>query len=63
VTGLAEGVLAAAALLGDARAKWMASAVPTAIIAGDPLPEAPEIETARRRLRGINPLHRLTSKP
>ena len=40
---LPQGVSAAAALVG-ARARWMASAAPAAILAGEPLPEAPDVE-------------------
>lgn len=49
VTALAVGVEAATALVGRARAEWMASTCPRAIIEGAVLPEAPEIETTRRR--------------
>ncbi|MGI8903132.1 MAG: CpsB/CapC family capsule biosynthesis tyrosine phosphatase [Solirubrobacteraceae bacterium] len=47
VSDLAEGVEAAAALVGPARAQWMASDAPGAIIAGRGLPDAPEIEAGR----------------
>jgi protein-tyrosine phosphatase len=52
VSALADGVKAAGALVGDARARWMACGVPEAILAGEPLPEAPAIEPGRRRLWG-----------
>jgi protein-tyrosine phosphatase len=48
VTELAKGVPAAAALVGEARAEWMATAVPAAIIAGESLPEPPKSEGGRR---------------
>jgi protein-tyrosine phosphatase len=48
VTVLAEGVRAAAALVGKERAQWMASAAPGAIVSGEPLPPAPEIKSGRR---------------
>jgi protein-tyrosine phosphatase len=46
---LAAGVAAAADLVGEARARWMATDAPAAIVAGDPLPEPPPIEGRRRR--------------
>jgi protein-tyrosine phosphatase len=58
VTGLAEAVQAAAALVGGARAEWMATAVPAAIIAGESLPEAPDIETSRRLPSRLAPVRR-----
>lgn len=48
VSELPDGMAAAAALIGTERARWMASAVPAAIIAGAPLPPAPEIEANHR---------------
>jgi protein-tyrosine phosphatase len=45
---LSAGV-AAAAVLTPARAKWMVTAVPEAILAGDPLPEPPPGAERRRR--------------
>lgn len=53
VSVLPEGVQEAAELVGPARADWLASDAPAAIIAGEPLPPAPEIElrvAPRRRL-------------
>jgi protein-tyrosine phosphatase len=48
---LGAGVRAAAALVGEARARWMVEGAPAAILAGEPLPEAPPAElTARRGL-------------
>jgi protein-tyrosine phosphatase len=47
---LRDGVLAAARLA-PARAEWMATEVPAAILAGEPLPPAPT-ETGRRRWLG-----------
>jgi tyrosine-protein phosphatase YwqE len=41
VTTLAEGVEAAAALVGPERAQWMAAAAPAAIVEGADLPVAP----------------------
>jgi protein-tyrosine phosphatase len=53
---LAEGVAAAAELVGEARARWMAEDAPAAVLAGDPLPPAPAIKEPRlgmlRRLAG-----------
>lgn len=49
VSALAEGVQAAAALVGRERALWMASDAPRAIVAGAPLPEAPAIAQRGRR--------------
>lgn len=54
---LGAGVDAAAALVGEARARWMVEDAPAAILSGEPLPDAPPAErTARRgllaRLRG-----------
>jgi len=44
-TGLAEGTRAAEGLVGKARAGWMVEAVPRAILQGEPLPQAPPIES------------------
>jgi protein-tyrosine phosphatase len=44
--GIAEGVAAAAALTSPARAAWMVTEAPAAILAGEPLPPAP---VTRRR--------------
>jgi protein-tyrosine phosphatase len=49
VTKLADGVNALAELVGAGRARWMASAVPRAVLDGAELPAAPPIETRRRR--------------
>jgi protein-tyrosine phosphatase len=38
---LAAGVSAAAALVGEDRARWMATDAPAAVLAGEPLPEPP----------------------
>ncbi len=48
VTVLADGVSAAAELVGPERAQWMAEAAPGAIIEGAELPDAPEIVPQRR---------------
>ena len=45
---LADGVAAAAELVGEARARWMAEDAPAAVLAGEPLPPAPEIVPQRR---------------
>lgn len=45
---LAEGVAAAAGLVGERRARWMAEDTPAAILAGEPLPPAPAIREQRR---------------
>ncbi len=50
VAALADGVNAAAGLVGRERAEWMARDVPAAIIAGTELPAAPQLR--RRRLLG-----------
>ena len=42
---LAAGVAAAAALVGEARAGWMAEGAPAAILAGAELPQAPPVAT------------------
>lgn len=44
-TGLAEGARVALDLVGKARAGWMVEAVPRAILQGEPLPEAPPVES------------------
>jgi protein-tyrosine phosphatase len=49
VTALAEAVAAAAAVVGEARAHWMASEAPAAIIEGRELAPPPAIETSPRR--------------
>jgi protein-tyrosine phosphatase len=48
---LPEAVQLAAELVGEARATWLASEAPAAIVAGRPLPPAPEIEARPRRRR------------
>ena len=48
MSSLAAGVEAAAQLVGPARARWMASEAPAAIVNGLPLPPAPEIESHAR---------------
>ena len=45
---LADGVAAAAELVGEARARWMAEDAPAAVLAGEPLPPAPDIVPQRR---------------
>lgn len=45
---LAEGVAAATELVGEERARWMAEDAPAAVLAGEPLPPAPEIDPPRR---------------
>ena len=52
VTALPEGIEAAAALVGAARAHWMAAAVPQAITEAKAVPEAPPIEAVPER-RGL----------
>jgi protein-tyrosine phosphatase len=47
---VAEGVAAAAELVGEARARWMAEEAPAAVLAGEPLPPAPAIREPRRGL-------------
>lgn len=46
---LAAGAAAAAELVGEARARWMVEGAPAAVLAGEPLPEAPAAELAARR--------------
>jgi protein-tyrosine phosphatase len=48
VGSLALGVEAASRLVGHARASWMASAAPAAVVAGRELPRPPEVEVVRR---------------
>lgn len=47
---LGAGVAAAAALVGEARARWMAEDAPAAILAGEPLPGAPPSAAGPRGL-------------
>jgi protein-tyrosine phosphatase len=54
---LGAGREAAAALVGEARARWLVEDAPAAVLAGDPLPEPPAAEPSARggflaRLRG-----------
>jgi protein-tyrosine phosphatase len=49
VTALPVAVRAAARLVGEPRAQWMASEAPGAIIEGRPLPSAPAADVSRRR--------------
>jgi protein-tyrosine phosphatase len=49
VTVLPEAVAAAERLVGEARAHWMASDAPRAIVEGRKLPAAPEIAASQRR--------------
>jgi protein-tyrosine phosphatase len=51
VGALATGVQAATALVGGARAQWMASEAPAAVISGADLPTPPEIERPERPWR------------
>jgi protein-tyrosine phosphatase len=51
VTELGEGAAAAAELVGPARARWMVSTGPAAILDGKELSEPPSIEQQRRRRR------------
>ncbi|HYH59636.1 MAG TPA: CpsB/CapC family capsule biosynthesis tyrosine phosphatase [Thermoleophilaceae bacterium] len=46
---LGAGATAAAELVGEARARWLVEDAPAAVLAGEPLPEAPPIEGAARR--------------
>jgi len=45
--GLSDGTRAAVELVGRARTGWMVERVPRAILLGEPLPEAPPIESRR----------------
>lgn len=47
VTQLAEAVKAASKLVGEARARWMTSTAPAAIVAGTDLPEPPGVKKQR----------------
>ena len=47
---LVEGALAAARIVGEARARWMVRDAPAAIAAGEPLPEAPPADPPKRGL-------------
>ena len=49
---LGAGVEAAAALVGEKRARWMVEDAPAAILAGEPLPDPPEAEQRPRGLFG-----------
>lgn len=49
VTDLALAADSLVGLVGPNRAEWMMSAAPTALLAGEVLPEAPSIRPARRR--------------
>lgn len=51
VTQLAQGLAAAAALVGAERASWMVEAAPAAIIASRPLPDPPQMAGPARRPR------------
>ena len=55
--GLSDGAGAAAELVGRARTGWMVERVPRAILLGEPLPEAPPIES-----RGTGMLGRLRQR-
>jgi protein-tyrosine phosphatase len=67
VTALAAAADAAGALVGPERARWMTSEVPSAILAGESLPEPPAIEgrSLVRRLSRRSRLHTgwLSPKP
>ncbi len=52
VDALADGAAALSALVGATRAQWMVDEAPGAIVTGQPLPPAPEIERPRRGLFG-----------
>jgi protein-tyrosine phosphatase len=54
VTKLGEGVIALTELVGPARARWMVSDVPRAIVDGVELPPEPAIENGRKRRRFFN---------
>jgi protein-tyrosine phosphatase len=49
VGALAQGIEAAAALVGADRATWMASTAPAAIVAGQPVPDPPAVHRTARR--------------
>lgn len=49
---LGAGAAAAAELVGEERARWMVEDAPAAILAGDPLPDAPSARSAKPR-RGL----------
>lgn len=51
-SSLAEGVAAAADLVGEDRARWMAEDAPAAVLAGEPLPPPPRIRLPKRGLLG-----------
>ena len=51
VTRLAQGMAAAAALVGTERASWLVEAAPAAIIEGRPLPDPPQMTTPAKRPR------------
>jgi len=53
VTDLAKAADVATALVGAARAEWMTSTAPAAIIAGTPLSDSPAVVTARKRHRRL----------
>jgi protein-tyrosine phosphatase len=53
VSRLPGAVQAAAELVGDDRANWMATTVPQAIVKGEEVPDAPAIRTMRRRGRRL----------
>ncbi len=52
VTALREGAESAAAIVGEPRAAWMTHDVPAAIVGGEPLPPAPELQSGSHR-RGL----------
>lgn len=52
---LADGVAAAAALVGGERARWMVEDAPAAILAGEPLPPPPSLVARRSALRRVLP--------
>jgi protein-tyrosine phosphatase len=49
---LGAGAAAARELVGEARARWLVDDAPAAILAGEPLPDAPPPVGARRK-RGL----------
>jgi protein-tyrosine phosphatase len=53
---LAAGAAAAADLVGEDRARWMVEDAPGAILAGEPLPDAPPAEKAPKRGRMLGRL-------